>query len=51
MQGFKDFDCARVFLSGIETMHMISKGWMKCSGEVPLSAAQQFYIADVTSNP
>jgi putative transposase len=43
MQGFKDFDCARVILGGIETMHMINKGQMKCSGKVPLSAAQQFY--------
>lgn len=24
-------------------MHMIKKGQMKCSGEPPLSAAQQFY--------
>jgi len=43
MLGFKDFDCARVIFSGIETMHMIRKGQMKCSGKVPLSAAQQFY--------
>jgi len=26
MLGFRDFDCARVILSGIETMHMIKKG-------------------------
>ena len=43
MLGFKDFDCARVILSGIELMHMIKKEQMKCSGKVPLSAAQQFY--------
>jgi len=43
MQGFKDFDCARVILSGIETMHMIKKGQMKCLRKIPLSAAQQFY--------
>lgn len=43
MLGFKDFDCARVILSGIEVMHMIKKGQMKGSGEIPLPAAQQFY--------
>ncbi|REG52423.1 transposase-like protein [Paraburkholderia sp. BL6669N2] len=43
MQGFKDFDCARVILSGIETMHMIKKEQMKCRGKIPLSAVQQFY--------
>ena len=43
MLGFKDFDCARVILSGIEVMHMIKKGQMKDFGKVPLSAAQQFY--------
>jgi hypothetical protein len=26
MLGFKDFDCARVILIGIEVMHMIKKG-------------------------
>jgi putative transposase len=36
MLGFKDSDCARVILSGIETMHMIKKSQMKCSGKVPL---------------
>jgi putative transposase len=43
MLGFKDFNCARVILSGIELMHMIKKGQMKCSGKNALSAAQQFY--------
>jgi putative transposase len=43
MLGFKNFDCARVILSGIEVMHMIKKGQMKCSGKKPLSAAQQLY--------
>ncbi|MGF6933519.1 hypothetical protein OKW41_002658 [Paraburkholderia sp. UCT70] len=41
--GFKDFHCARVILSGVELMHMIKKGQMKCRGETPLSPAQQFY--------
>jgi len=43
MLGFKDFTCARVILSGIELMHMIKKGQVKCSGRASLSAAQQFY--------
>lgn len=43
MLGLKDFNCARVILSGIELMHMIKKGQMKCSGRISLSAAQQFY--------
>jgi len=43
MLGFKDFRCARVILSGVELMHMIKKGQMKCRGETRLSPAQQFY--------
>ena len=43
MLGFKDFDCARVILSGIEVMQMIKKGQMKCANKTPLSAAAQFY--------
>lgn len=43
MLGFKDFHCARVILSGVELMHMIKKGQMKCRGETPLPPAQQFY--------
>jgi putative transposase len=43
MLGFKDFNCARVILGGIELMHMIKKGQMKCSGKTAPSAAQQFY--------
>ncbi|EIF32984.1 LOW QUALITY PROTEIN: transposase [Burkholderia sp. Ch1-1] len=42
MMGFKDFRCARIILSGIETMHMIRKGRMKSSG-VTRTAADQFY--------
>jgi transposase-like protein len=40
MLGFKDFNCARVILSGIELMRMIKKGQVKCSGRTSLSAAQ-----------
>ena len=43
MLRFKDFDCTRVILSGIEVMHMIKKGQMKCTDKTPLSAANQFY--------
>lgn len=42
MMGFKDFRCARIILSGIETMHMIRKGQMKDNG-VTRTAAAQFY--------
>jgi putative transposase len=40
--GFKNFRCARIILSGIETMHMIRKGQMKANG-VTRTAAEQFY--------
>jgi transposase-like protein len=42
MLGLKEFRCARILLSGIELMPMISKGQMKQSGggQTP---AQQFY--------
>jgi putative transposase len=43
MLGFKDFNCARVILSGTELMHMIKKRQVKCSGRRSLSAASQFY--------
>ena len=42
MMGFKDFRCARIILSEIETMHMIRKGQMKTHG-VARTAAEQFY--------
>ena len=43
MLGFKDFNCARVILSGIELMHMIKKGQMQYAGKIAPTAAQQFY--------
>jgi putative transposase len=43
MLGFKDFNSARVILSGIDLMHVVKKGQLKCSGKTPLAAAQQFY--------
>jgi transposase-like protein len=42
MMGFKNFRCARIILSGIETMHMISKDQMEVDG-VTRTAAAQFY--------
>jgi hypothetical protein len=42
MMGFKDFRCACIILSGIETKHMISKGQMKDAG-VTQTPADQFY--------
>lgn len=42
MMGFKEFRCARIILSGIETMHMIRKEQMKADG-VARTAAEQFY--------
>jgi putative transposase len=42
MSGFKTFRCARILLSGIELMHMISKGQMQ-NGGIRQTAAEQFY--------
>jgi putative transposase len=42
IMGFKDFRCARIILSGIETMHMIRKGQIADDG-VTRTAAAQFY--------
>ena len=43
MLGFKTFRCARILLCGIEIMHMIVKGQMKCARGTHPSAADQFY--------
>ena len=43
MLGFKTFRCARILLTGIELMHMITKGQMKSPRGTHLSAADQFY--------
>jgi putative transposase len=47
MLGCKDFRCARVILSGIEIMHMISEGQMKHTGKIKPSAASQFYSLEI----
>ncbi|MFL9989694.1 IS6 family transposase [Paraburkholderia sediminicola] len=43
MLGFKTFRCARILLAGIEIMHMIAKGQVKCARGTHPSAADQFY--------
>jgi hypothetical protein len=43
MLGFKTFRCARILLAGIELMHMIAKGQMKCARGTHPSGADQFY--------
>jgi putative transposase len=43
MLGFKDFDCARRLIAGIETMHMLKKGQLDGPQGQALSAADQFY--------
>ncbi|BDC46079.1 hypothetical protein PTKU15_93760 [Paraburkholderia terrae] len=42
MLGFKNFRCARILLSGIELMHMITKGQMQDRG-LGYTRAEQFY--------
>jgi transposase-like protein len=48
MLGFKDFRCARILLGGIEVMHMIAKGQMKCARATSPSVANQFYSLAMT---
>jgi putative transposase len=47
MLGFKNFRCARILarilLSGIECMHMIARGQMKCDTGLYRSVAGPFY--------
>src|SRR5258705_3567671 len=43
MLGLQNFRCARILLAGIELMHMIAKGQMKCARGIQLSGADQFY--------
>jgi len=43
MLGFKVFRCARILITGIETMHMIRKGQLDGNNGEVLSAADQFY--------
>ena len=43
MMGFKSFWSAQKLISGIETMHMVKKGQLRCPDGRPTSAADQFY--------
>ncbi|WOD14255.1 IS6 family transposase [Paraburkholderia kirstenboschensis] len=43
MLGFKTFRCAQILLAGIEIMHMIAKGQMKCARGTYPSTVDQFY--------
>jgi len=43
MMGFKTFLSAGRLIAGIETMHMIKKGQLRCPGGLAFSAADYFY--------
>src|SRR5260370_32987822 len=43
MLAFKTYRCARILLAGIEIMHIIAKGQMKCARGIHPSRADQFY--------
>jgi hypothetical protein len=43
MLGFKTFATATSLIAGIETMHMIKKGQLRCPGGLAFSAADYFY--------
>ena len=43
MMGLKSFGTATKLIAGIETVHMIKKGQLRCPGRRPMSDAQQFY--------
>jgi putative transposase len=43
MLGFKSFWSAMKLIAGIETMHMIKKGQLRCPNRQAMSAADQFY--------
>jgi putative transposase len=43
MMGFKSFWSAQKLITGIETMHMVTKGQLHCPDRQAMSAAEQFY--------
>jgi len=44
MMGFKSFDSAGKIIAGIETMHMVKKGQLRCSSQgLVVSDADRFY--------
>ncbi|MDR6539291.1 hypothetical protein [Variovorax soli] len=42
MMGFKSFHCAGRLIAGIETMHMIKKGQLRCPGDLAFTHADHF---------
>jgi putative transposase len=44
MLGFKTFRCARILLAGIELMHMIARGEMRCARGTHPCGVDQFYV-------
>jgi hypothetical protein len=43
MMGFKSFWSAQKLNAGIDTMHMVKKGQLRCPGSKPMSTADLFY--------
>jgi putative transposase len=43
MLGFKSFWSAMKLIAGIETMHVIKKGQLRCPNRQAMSSAEQFY--------
>ena len=43
MMGFKSFGSAVKIIAGVETMHMLKKGQLRCPGGLAFSAADYFY--------
>jgi putative transposase len=43
MMDFKSFWSQQKLIAGIETMHMVKKGQLRCPGGELMSAADQFY--------
>jgi len=47
MLGFKSFRCAARLIAGIEIMHMVKKGQLRCPGGLAFSDADYFYTLAV----
>ena len=43
MMGFKTFELARKLIAGVETMHIIKKGHLRCSMRLVVPDADRFY--------
>ena len=50
MMGFKSFSAAARIIAGIETMHRVKKGLMRCPAGEHLPAAQHFYSLAMQSS-